>query len=61
MAQILELHRLDTATCETHLSSSQDQVEFEQKRRTWWILFISDRVISGMTGLPLAITESDVR
>lgn len=35
--------------------------ELEERRRTWWAIFCSDRLVSATTGWPTLIDENDVR
>ncbi|RFU80000.1 binuclear zinc transcription factor [Trichoderma arundinaceum] len=43
------------------LAVAPDFVEIEERRRTWWVIFISDRFICATTGWPAQIDERDVR
>ncbi|KAL7904843.1 binuclear zinc transcription factor [Trichoderma velutinum] len=62
LAQILGLHLLDgsdqmsmeTGQCTT------DLIELEERRRTWWVIFICDRFICATTGWPAQIDEQDI-
>ncbi|RSL76730.1 hypothetical protein CEP52_017770, partial [Fusarium oligoseptatum] len=58
-AQLLQLHRLDKKSEDSAIASAEDWIELEEKRRTWWVLFIADRLVSGTTGLPLCIDERE--
>lgn len=35
--------------------------ELQERRRTWWAIFCSDRLVSATTGWPTLIDENDVR
>ncbi|KAK3393442.1 binuclear zinc transcription factor [Podospora didyma] len=62
IAQMLNLHRLDHKdhfACQT-LMPPKDWSELEERRRTWWVIFCSDRLASGATGWPALINERDI-
>lgn len=61
IAQALGLHRLGEEREEVTPASAQERIILEEKRRTWWFLFLSDRLVSGTTGLSLCINQEDVR
>ncbi|EEU33938.1 uncharacterized protein NECHADRAFT_55833 [Fusarium vanettenii 77-13-4] len=58
-AQLLHLHRLDKQSEDSAVASAEDWIELEERRRTWWVLFIADRLVCGTTGLPLCIDERE--
>ncbi|KZL64746.1 oleate activated transcription factor 3, partial [Colletotrichum tofieldiae] len=62
IAQMLGLHRLDSPrqTMISTLPPPEDWCELEERRRTWWVIFCSDRFVSGVTGWPALIHEKDV-
>jgi hypothetical protein len=43
------------------LAPPKDWAELEERRRTWWVLYCSDRFVSGTAGWPTLINEKDVR
>ncbi|KAK7221326.1 hypothetical protein V2G26_009329 [Clonostachys chloroleuca] len=59
IAQLLQLHCLDR---KPNLSnpSRLDIIEVEEQCRTWWVIFISDRLMCATTGLPTVIYNRDV-
>ncbi|KAK7593154.1 hypothetical protein V3481_004247 [Fusarium oxysporum f. sp. vasinfectum] len=60
IAQALGLHQLGEESEGTTLASTQERIILEEQRRTWWFLFLSDRLVCGTTGLPLCINQEDV-
>ncbi|EXL66565.1 hypothetical protein FOPG_17267 [Fusarium oxysporum f. sp. conglutinans race 2 54008] len=60
MAQALGLHQLGEESEGATLASAQERIILEEQRRTWWFLFLSDRLVCGTTGLPLCINQKDV-
>ncbi|CAH0034356.1 unnamed protein product [Clonostachys rhizophaga] len=56
IAQLLQLHRLDRKSNPSRL----DTIEVEEQCRTWWVIFISDRLMCATTGLPTMIYNRDV-
>lgn len=62
MAQMLWLHRLDSPQQPTDppLQPPRDYFEAEERRRTWWVVFCSDRFVSGITSWPALINDKDV-
>jgi hypothetical protein len=63
ITQMLGLHRLDRDDSDTvFLPPARDWIELEERRRTFWAAFYSDRWTSSVTGLPLPmiIDECDV-
>ncbi|KAH7007469.1 fungal-specific transcription factor domain-containing protein [Ilyonectria destructans] len=62
MAQMLGLHRLDSPQQPTDppLQPPRDHFELEERRRTWWVVFCSDRFVGGITGWPALINDKDI-
>lgn len=62
VAQMLGLHRVDGDGIGAIplLPSPRDWTEAEERRRTWWVIYCSDRLVSGSTGWPALINEQDV-
>ncbi|ENH67215.1 hypothetical protein FOC1_g10006987 [Fusarium oxysporum f. sp. cubense race 1] len=62
IAQMLGLHRLDSPKQPTDppLPPPGDFFEVEERRRTWWVIFCSDRFVSGITGWPALVNEKDI-
>ncbi|CAH0044935.1 unnamed protein product [Clonostachys solani] len=56
IAQVLQLHCLDRKSNPSRL----DTIEVEEQCRTWWVIFISDRLMCATTGLPAVIYNRDV-
>lgn len=56
IAQMLRLHQLDTGEGEP-----KNRPQLEEARRTWWVIFCSDRFVAGSTGWPAMINDDDVR
>ncbi|KAJ4211277.1 hypothetical protein NW759_012755 [Fusarium solani] len=62
IAQMLGLHRLDSSQQPTDppLPPPRDYFEVEERRRTWWAIFCSDRFVGGITGWPALVNEKDI-
>ncbi|TVY68142.1 Citrinin biosynthesis transcriptional activator mrl3 [Fusarium oxysporum f. sp. cubense] len=62
IAQMLGLHRLDSPKQPTDppLPPPGDFFEVEERRRTWWVIFCSDRFVSGITGWPALVNDKDI-
>ncbi|KAI8653948.1 Zn(2)-C6 fungal-type domain-containing protein [Fusarium sp. Ph1] len=62
IAQMLGLHRLDSPQQPTDppLPPPRDYFEVEERRRTWWAIFCSDRFVGGITGWPALVNEKDI-
>ncbi|KAL2674047.1 hypothetical protein Neosp_012493 [[Neocosmospora] mangrovei] len=62
IAQMLGLHRLDSPQQRTDppLPPPRDYFEVEERRRTWWAVFCSDRFVGGITGWPALVNEKDI-
>ncbi|KAB5543150.1 hypothetical protein GE09DRAFT_968709 [Coniochaeta sp. 2T2.1] len=64
IAQMLRLHQLDAQIPEAMqlgLPPPKNQVEAEERRRTWWVVFLADRFLTSITGWPSLIDESHIR
>lgn len=66
MAQMLKLHQIDSEETQPlswgqPLAPSRSWVETEERRRTWWVIFMADRYLSSTTGWPSLIDERLVR
>ncbi len=62
LAQMMGLHRLDGTGLDVKqtLPPPKDWTEREERRRTFWVAFCSDRYASIGTGWPMVIDEKDV-
>lgn len=62
IGQMLGLHRVDGEGVDAMslLPPPQDWSEAEERRRTWWVIYCSDRLVSGSTGWPVMINQQDV-
>ncbi|KFZ14893.1 hypothetical protein V501_03000 [Pseudogymnoascus sp. VKM F-4519 (FW-2642)] len=59
---MLNFHRIGKG-CEAPLLTlppPKDWSELEERRRTWWVIFCSDRFVCGTTGWPTLINERDI-
>lgn len=66
IAQMLKLHQLDVKDPEPVLVHSglpppRSWIEVEERRRTWWVVFLADRYLSSTTGWPSLVDERHVR
>ncbi|KAH7159201.1 hypothetical protein DER46DRAFT_577356 [Fusarium sp. MPI-SDFR-AT-0072] len=66
MAQMLNLHRErrndETETLPPRgFGSSHDWIVLEECRRTWWCLYVSDRLLFATSGLPSVIDSTQVQ
>jgi hypothetical protein len=63
LAQMLGLQRLDAQGQEIKqiLPPARDWIELEERRRTFWAAFYSDRWASSGKGWPMIIDENEVR
>lgn len=66
MAQLLNLHQLDRdsnsippSIFPTIMQPPQDWCELEERRRTWWVAYVSDRLLFATSGLPALIDDQD--
>ncbi|KAI9849484.1 MAG: hypothetical protein M1837_004104 [Sclerophora amabilis] len=62
LAQMMGLHRLDGNGLDVKqcLALPKDWTEKEERRRTFWMAFCSDRYASVGTGWPMTVDEKDV-
>jgi hypothetical protein len=62
LAQMLGLHRLDHngLAVKQCLAPPRDWTEREERRRTFWLAFCTDRYASLGTGWPMVVDEKDV-
>jgi hypothetical protein len=69
LGKMMGLHRIDRnpnepakekCTFSLPLAETEDLVELEERRRTFWVLFIFDAYASVRTGSPMSICESEV-
>ncbi|KAK0702063.1 fungal-specific transcription factor domain-containing protein [Lasiosphaeria miniovina] len=64
VAQMLRLHQLDIRDPETlrsGLPPPRSWIEAEERRRTWWVVFLADRYLTSTTGWPSLIDERHIR
>ena len=64
IAQMLQLHQLDMQHPEqVHigLPPPRNITEAEERRRTWWVVFLADRYLTSTTGWPSLVDERHVR
>ncbi|KAL7919981.1 hypothetical protein ACQKWADRAFT_299822 [Trichoderma austrokoningii] len=59
IAQMLCLHQLDAKMSRNEMET-KNRPELEEARRTWWVIFCSDRFVSGSTGWPAMINDDDI-
>ncbi|KAI9150495.1 C6 finger domain transcription factor dbaA [Paramyrothecium foliicola] len=63
-AQIMNLHQLDRGQQRPSLFSQfeppRDWIETEERRRTWWVIYIADRLVFATSGLPALIDDRQV-
>ncbi|KAI9728704.1 MAG: hypothetical protein M1828_002810 [Chrysothrix sp. TS-e1954] len=62
LAQMLSLHRLDGAVLDVKrtMAPPRDWTEREERRRTFWLTYWSDRCASVGTGWPMSFEEQDI-
>ncbi|KAL2883127.1 hypothetical protein SGCOL_001315 [Colletotrichum sp. CLE4] len=62
VAQMLGLHRVDGECVDAMplLPPPRDWSEAEERRRTWWVIYCADRLVSGSTGWPVMINQQDI-
>ncbi|VUC26620.1 unnamed protein product, partial [Clonostachys rosea] len=60
ICQMMRLHEMDEQDEESSQSTLDDIIDAESRRRTWWMVFISDRLVGAVTGLPLLIHAQDI-
>jgi len=72
IAQMLGLHQLDGSSDDdddddddvaprSALPSPRNRVEAEERRRTWWVVFLADRYLASTTGWPSLVDEQHIR
>lgn len=64
IAQMLKLHQLDIHDPEQlhiGLPPPRNCFEAEERRRTWWVVFLADRYLTSITGWPSLIDERHIR
>lgn len=63
-AQMLNLHQLDQGRYHEslfcHLPPPRDWTELEERRRTWWVIYITDRLVFSTSGTPAVIDDRHV-
>ncbi|KAH7148189.1 hypothetical protein EDB81DRAFT_719784 [Dactylonectria macrodidyma] len=52
--------RLPQKPADPPLQPPRDFFEVEERRRTWWVVFCSDRFVGGITGWPALINDKDI-
>ena len=60
---MLKLHQLDaqeTESLHSGLPPARSWIEAEERRRTWWVVFLADRYLTSATGWPSLIDERHV-
>lgn len=60
---MLNLHKLDAQNAESLLSGlppARNEMEAEERRRTWWVVFLADRYLTTTTGWPSLVDERHV-
>ncbi|EGY20859.1 binuclear zinc transcription factor [Verticillium dahliae VdLs.17] len=62
IAQMLGLHQVDGDGLDhtSLIPPPQSWLEAEERRRTWWALYCSDRIVGGTAGWPVLIDEADI-
>ncbi|KFY08415.1 hypothetical protein V492_06239 [Pseudogymnoascus sp. VKM F-4246] len=62
ISQMLNLHQMDRGedTLLSTLPAPKDWSELEERRRTWWVMFCSDRFLYGTNRWPTLINERDI-
>lgn len=66
LSQLLGLHQIDDAKLSSKrsfnmLQPPQDFVEAEERRRTFWYIYFSDRWVGAGTGQTSTIKDEEVR
>ncbi|KAK4233570.1 fungal-specific transcription factor domain-containing protein [Achaetomium macrosporum] len=63
IAQMLKLHQLDNQQHDLGLGlpPPSDPIEAEERRRTWWVVFMADRFLTTTTGWPSLVDERRIR
>ncbi|KAK0385849.1 hypothetical protein NLU13_7026 [Sarocladium strictum] len=60
IAQMINFHRLDSVNPDIMLSSlppPRNMLEAEERRRTWWVVFLADRFLTATTDWPSLVDE----
>jgi len=63
---MLNLHLLEqeehgaTNTMFARMGAPRDWIEMEERRRTWWVIYVADRLVSATSGLPALIDDRQV-
>ena len=62
LVQMMGLFSIDDSCVRTGylLRPTQDPIELEERRRTFWAAYFGDRWVSARTGWPMSINESEV-
>lgn len=65
VAQMLHLHQIDGGERGSFmmphaLPPPRDWIELEERRRTWWVIYVADRLVFATSGLPAAIDDQQV-
>ncbi|KAH7140954.1 binuclear zinc transcription factor [Dactylonectria macrodidyma] len=62
IAQMLNLHKLDKVNgiSMALVQEPKDWTDVEEQRRTWWVIFCADRLVSATTKWPTLIQEHQV-
>lgn len=64
IAQMLKMHQLDIQEPESlhsGLPKPRNGIEAEERRRTWWVVFLADRYLTSTTGWPSLIDERHIQ
>jgi hypothetical protein len=64
IAQMLKLNQLDSQEPQElyqGLAPPRNWIEAEERRRTWWVVFLADRYLTATTGWPSLIDERHIR
>ncbi|KAK4249171.1 hypothetical protein C7999DRAFT_12955 [Corynascus novoguineensis] len=64
VAQMLNLHKLDSEESErlqSGLPPPRNWIEVEERRRTWWVIFLADCFLAAVTGWSSLIDERHIR
>lgn len=61
IAQVLGLHRLGSDAAHSQdMMNASDVIDLEERRRTWWVIYICDRFTCATTGWLAQIDDRDV-
>ncbi|KAK4041235.1 hypothetical protein C8A01DRAFT_14989 [Parachaetomium inaequale] len=64
IAQMLKLHQLDVQAPEplpSALPPPRNWIEAEERRQTWWVVFLADRFLTSTTGWPSLVDERHIK